>query len=210
MVEPEVAGHFETMETQGHAARLGMWIFLATEVLLFAGLFTLYAGYRAHYPGEFHEGIEHNTRTLGSINTGVLLASSFFVAMSVHALRGRATGVAAALLTATIVCGGIFLWIKLTEYSHHFDEGIYPGGSGAFFAEHGTRGSASFWTLYFCMTGLHAIHVCAGMLVLFAMTIGVVRGKIMAAKAHPLEIGAIYWHLIDTIWLFLWPIFYLA
>jgi cytochrome c oxidase subunit 3 len=202
--------HFESLAQQAHAARLGMWVFLASEVLLFGAIIALFTSYQVHYPEAFREGVHQNTKILGSINTGVLLVSSTAVACSVHALRAGRRRLAGLLVAATMALGTVFLVIKLTEYARHFDEGIYPGGVGHFFREHGARGLAEFWTLYFGMTGLHALHVTVGLTVLGVMLVGIMRGKLGAANAHRLELGAIYWHLVDVIWIFLWPLFYLA
>lgn len=206
----EHEAHFESMEQQAHAARLGMWVFLASEVLLFGALFALYASYRVHYPNAFHDAIEHNTKVLGSINTGVLLLSSTLVACSAHALRAGRRKLTALLVAGTMSLGVMFLAIKLTEWLKHFGDGIYPGGSGHYFAEHATAGFSEFWTLYFGMTGLHALHVIIGLTVLGSMLVSLLRGRLTPRTAHRLEIGAIYWHLVDLVWIFLWPLFYLA
>ncbi len=195
---------------QAHAARLGMWVFLASEVLLFAALFTLFAASRTQHPAAFHEGVAHAKKVLGSINTAVLLVSSTLVALAVQVLRRGRTRVAGLLVAGTVVLGGVFLAIKITEYVEHFGEGIQPGGRGAFFQEHATRGLAEFWTLYFGMTGLHAVHVVVGMTLLSIALLGILTGRITAPSAHRLEVFAIYWHLVDLVWLFLWPLFYLA
>ncbi len=206
----EVDSHFVSMEQQAHAARLGMWLFLASEMLLFAGLFALFVTYRTIHPAGFSEGVRDNTKVLGSLNTGVLLVSSYLVAMAVHRVRaGKLVG-AAALVVSTIALGGVFLAIKLTEYAHHFHEGIYPGGHGAFFAAHADPGLPVFWTLYFVMTGLHAVHVTAGMILLSTTLLGMRSGKITTNAPQRMEIAAIYWHLVDLVWIFLWPLFYLA
>lgn len=204
------AEHFEDLDTQAHAARLGLWVFLASEVLLFGAIIALFASYRMHYPAAFHEAVLHNTKVLGSVNTAVLLTSSTLVACSVHALRSGRQKLAGWLVAITMTLGLAFLVIKLTEYELHFAEGIYPGGSGSFFLEHTTRGLPAFWTLYFGMTGLHAIHVTVGIVVLGAMLRGIVRGTVAAPNAYRLELGATYWHLVDVIWIFLWPLLYLA
>jgi cytochrome c oxidase subunit 3 len=210
MREVEVAGHFASMEQQAHAARLGMWIFLASEMLLFAGLFALFVTYRTIHPEGFSEGVRENTKVFGSINTGILLASSYFVAMAVHQVRAGKRAAAAALVVATIALGGVFLAIKLTEYARHFHEGIYAGGQGAFFVHHTDPGLPVFWTLYFFMTGLHAVHVTVGMILLSTTLLGMRGGKITARAPQRMEIAAIYWHLVDLVWIFLWPLFYLA
>jgi cytochrome c oxidase subunit 3 len=205
----QVAEQFENIEKQAHAARLGMWVFLGSEVLFFSGLFALYTGYRTEHPYGFGVGVEHNTIAWGSVNTGVLLVSSYTVAMAVHMLRRGRNTASALLLGATIFLGLVFLGIKTGEYLKHFSEGIYPGGWGDFFVEHGDPGTKMFFTLYFCMTGLHAFHVFAGMCVLSFLLWKVMRRDISAWAPHPLAMGAVYWHLVDLIWIFLWPLFYL-
>lgn len=206
----EHADHFESLERQAHAARLGMWVFLASEILLFGAAFAVFAAYRFQFPEAFRQGVLHNTKVLGSINTGVLLLSSTLVAAGVHAMRLGRTKAAALFVSGTVFLAFAFLAIKAFEYSKHFAEGIYPGGRGQYFAEHPARGLAEYWTLYFGMTGLHAIHVSIGAGVLAVLLWQVVRGKIAAVNAHRLEVGALYWHLVDVVWIFLWPLFYLA
>ncbi len=208
--DPAHAEHFESIERQAHAARLGMWVFLASEVLLFGAAITLFAAYQVQFPKAFKEGIEHNTKVLGTINTGVLLLSSTLVAAGVHALRGGRRSRAVLLVGGTIGLALVFLAIKAFEYAKHFEEGIYPGGVGRFFQEHPTRGLPQYWTLYFGMTGLHALHVTIGAAVLGVLALGMLGERIGPANAHRLEVGAIYWHLVDVIWIFLWPLFYLA
>ncbi|MEO6420285.1 MAG: cytochrome c oxidase subunit 3 [Polyangiaceae bacterium] len=189
--------YFEDLEKQAHAARLGMWVFLASELLLFAALFALYASGRAAYPDAFSEAVHHNTKILGSVNTGVLLLSSYAVASSLNALREGRQRRTVVLLGITIALGLVFLIIKVTEYAEHFREGIFPG-------------QVQFWTLYYMMTGLHALHVIVGMIILTVMLVKVSRGSEHAGRTHVLANAAVYWHLIDVIWIFLWPLFYLA
>lgn len=207
---PLPAHHFASLGAQAHAARLGMWVFLASEVLLFAALFALFTSYRIEHAPAFREAIAENTKLLGSLNTGILLTSSSLVACSVHALRGGHPKRAIGLVAGTMVLGAAFLCIKAIEWTTHFREGIFPGGDGAYFHTHPAAGFSAFWTLYFGMTGLHALHVVIGLGVLFAMVRGLRRGGIRASTAYRLEIGAIYWHLVDLVWIFLWPLFYLA
>ena len=201
--------HFQDLEQQAHAARLGIWIFLASELLLFAGLFALYGAYRTHYPEAFGWGVDHNVRALGTLNTAILICSSYSVAKSVHVLRKGRARFAAGLLGFTLLCGCAFLVVKGIEYAGHFREGVFPGGRGAFF--HGQpEGLRVFYTLYFLMTGLHGIHVLVGMGILAWLCTQILRGKLAVPHTHPLDIGAVYWHLIDVVWIFLWPIFYLT
>ena len=204
------AEQFENLEQQAHASKLGMAVFLSSEALLFAGLFALFASYQTHYPDAFHVGVHHNTKVLGSINTGVLLTSSTLIACAVHVLRHGKRKLAAWLMSGTILLGLVFLAIKITEYFLHFGEGIYPGGVGHFFEEHADNGLPEFWTLYYAMTGLHAAHVTVGMGIIVFMLVGVVRGRVAPPRTHPLDLAAIYWHLVDVVWIFLWPLFYLA
>jgi cytochrome c oxidase subunit 3 len=211
MTQPaHVEHHFQDIEQQADAARLGMWVFLASELLLFAALFALFLTYRGLYPAGFAAGVAHNTKVFGSVNTGVLLVSSALVASAVHALREGRARRAAWLVAGTMLLGLSFLVIKVTEYGLHFAEGILPGGKGAFFAQHSEEGLPVFWTLYYLMTGLHAVHVTVGLGILAFMGAGIRRGAVRRAMAHRLELGAIYWHLIDVIWIFLWPLYYLA
>jgi cytochrome c oxidase subunit 3 len=205
----QAAAHFEDLGRQAHAARLGMWVFLASEVLFFSGLFGLYASYRTEHPHGFGVAVLHNTLALGSTNTGVLLLSSYTVALAVHELRKGRHRASARLIGATVALGACFLAIKVVEYLAHFRAGIYPGGAGSFYREHQEPGTKMFFTLYYCMTGLHALHVMAGMCVLSFLLWKVLRGRLGAWAPHPLAIGAVYWHLVDVIWIFLWPLFYL-
>ena len=204
------AAHFESLEQQAHAAHFGMWVFLASEVLLFAGLFALYAVYRVQHARGFDLGLEHSEKTIGSINTAVLLCSSYAVASSVLTLRQNKRGTTLLLLLVTMALGVLFLALKMYEYSLHFHEGIWPGAQGSFFKDFPDPGVAPFWTLYYVMTGLHVIHVTIGLSVLAWMTLKVARGRVKAPHDHPLSLAAMYWHLVDIIWIFLWPLFYLT
>lgn len=200
---------FEDLRKQAHAAALGMWVFIASEFLFFAGFFVLYAAYRVEHARGFGIGVETNALVYGSVNTAVLLVSSYTVALGAHELRRGEPRWAARLTALTVFLGACFLLIKGAEYAHHFREGIYPGGVGEFFATHPDPGTKIFYTLYFCMTGLHAIHVTVGMGVLAWLTVKIHRGTLTPRAPHPLMLGAVYWHLIDLVWIFLWPIFYL-
>ena len=193
----EHAEHFASFAQQREASRVGMWVFLVSESLLFAGLFMLYSAYRLHAPGAFHEAIQHSTKILGSINTAVLLLSSTLVALAVHLLRGGRSGRAALLVAGTIALGAVFVAIKLVEYAKHLDEGVRPG-------------DGPFWTLYYVTTGLHAIHVLVGMTVLALVLLGIAGRRVHAERVYVLENAALYWHLVDVIWIFLWPLYYLT
>jgi cytochrome c oxidase subunit III len=209
MSESGAAGHFESLQKQAHAARLAMWVFLGSEALFFSGLFALYAAYRTEHPLGFGLGVEHNTVVWGSVNTLILVVSSYALTLSVRALRRDRPRLAGAMLVVTIALGVAFALVKVGEWMHHFDEGIYPGGSGSFFREHPDPGTMMFFTLYFAMTGLHEVHVVVGVVVLCFLLWKLIRREIPASAPHPLEVGALYWHFVDMIWLFLWPLFYL-
>lgn len=185
------------------ALRLGMFVFLGSETLLFAGLFALYAGYRAEYPLMFARGVDLNEEWIGSVNTLVLLISSTSAALAELSLRRGRAGTARALLLLTVLLGCVFLGLKGLEYAHHWREGIRPGARYAFAGLAGP-GSSLFFTLYYLMTGLHALHVVAG---LVALTWLGLSARINAGKA--VELAVLYWHLVDIVWIFLWPLLYL-
>ena len=199
---------FENPIKQKEAARLGMWAFLGSEVLLFTGLFALYASYRAIYPAEFAAGVAHNDLFLGTTNTFILLTSSFTVAMAVHEIRQNRARLSAVLLFISVLFGAVFLALKFTEYAEHFREGIYPSAR-YHFAEMPGGAARIFFTLYYFMTGLHALHVTAGMTVLAWVGVCAWRRQYSPEYHTPLELGALYWHLVDVVWIFLWPCLYL-
>lgn len=206
--DPHLQAHFEDLSKQTHAARLGMWVFLASEILFFGALFTLYAGYRGEYPAAFREAAGHTDLLLGSANTVILITASFLVALAVSAVRVARDRRASFLLVAAACLGLIFLLLKGLEYSHHFAHGIYPG-----IYYHDARlpgdGAKIFFTLYYLMTGLHAVHVMGGIVVLLLLARSTHRGRYTPEWHTPLELGGLYWHLVDVVWIFLWPIFYL-
>lgn len=207
--ETRLAVQFESIARQEHAVRFGMWVFLGSELLLFAGLFGLYAAYRTMYAADFAKALHHNALALGSINTVVLIVSSFTVAWSIHALRGGRRRTTLIMLAVTMALGVTFLVLKGVEYADHFHHGIFPGAYYSF-AELPTHGAQIYFTLYYFMTGLHAIHMIAGLSIMIWLTTRVVRRKTTTARHGELELGALYWHLVDSIWIFLWPLFYLA
>jgi cytochrome c oxidase subunit 3 len=208
--EHQHAHHFASFEQQVVAARLGMWVFLGSETLLFAALFGLYAAYRAEYGAAFEEGMRHMEHELGAVNTLILLTSSLFAALAVEALERGGRRVTLGLTAATVGLGVAFLTVKGIEYAAHIRDGMVPNGHGAFFLEHRDRGLPVFVTLYYLMTGLHALHVTAGLVILLWLGRSVMRGTITETRAHPFELGVLYWHLVDTLWVFLWPMFYFA
>jgi len=200
--------HFEDLVKQTHASHLGMWVFLASEVLFFGVLFALYAGYRAAFPREFALAARHSDLLLGTVNTYLLLLASFLVAASLAAVKVDRQRLAGLLLWGAALLGVIFLAIKLTEYRHHFSEGIYPGRYYAL-AELPGRAPMAFFSLYYVTTGLHFLHVAGGVLLLSWIGWRARRGDFDAVWHTPLELSGMYWHFVDLVWLFVWPCFYL-
>jgi cytochrome c oxidase subunit 3 len=206
--EPRLAHHFSTPAVQAHAARLGMWLFLGTEVLLFGGLFVGYAMYRALYPAAFAACSHHLDRALGTVDTLILITSSFTMAMALHLARGGLSRHAAAALGATIALGLAFLAVHGHEYARDIEGGALPGR--LYRAEVQLPGAGLFYTLYYFMTGLHSLHVVIGLALLGWLARRTARGDFSTGWETPLELGGLYWHLIDLIWIFLYPLLYLV
>jgi cytochrome c oxidase subunit 3 len=185
-----------------------MWLFLTSEVLLFGALFGLYTAYRLEYGEAFRLAARHNQLWLGTTNTLILITSSLLAAWAVHALKSGRAALAELCLLGTIALGGVFLFLKLSEYADHFEHGILPG---AYYRspELAERGANTFFTLYYFMTGLHGLHVIGGMSALSVMFVQIVRGHYGPARSTAVELSVLYWHLVDVIWIFLWPLFYL-
>ena len=188
-------------------ARLGMWLFLATEMVLFGGLFISYSYMRYRYPADFHHGGAELSVPLGVANTLILLTSSLTVVLSLVAIQHGNRSRSLALLASTMVLGSAFLVIKAVEWSAKFEHGLYPSS-----AHMATRplGEQVFFGLYFTMTGLHGLHVLAGLVVFVWLMVLVAQGHVNADRYVKLENGGLFWHLVDVIWIFLLPLFYLA
>jgi cytochrome c oxidase subunit III len=207
--DPNLAHHFDTIEQQTPAIRLGMWLFLGTEVLLFAGLFLGYSVYRHLYHDTFHAASRHLNLVMGTVNTIVLITSSFTVAMAYYSVKIGKNRRAVGLLVFTILCALTFLVIKAFEYSHKFHEGALPGQWFHFHEMEGMPGASLFFTVYFLATGLHAFHVIVGMAILVWVLKRLVRGDFTPKYHIAVELGGLYWHLVDLIWIFLFPLLYL-
>lgn len=203
------AHHFDDAEQQHEAAWLGMWVFLATEVMFFGGMFLGYTIYRSAYSEGFASASNHLDVGLGTINTGVLICSSFTMALAVRAAQlGRSKAVMGFLLS-TLVLGAGFLGIKFAEYYHKFAEHLVPGSG---FRYDGPLAAAAeiFFSFYFAMTGMHALHMIIGLGLLAAMTIKTARGRFSANYYTPVEVVGLYWHFVDIVWIFLFPLLYLV
>jgi len=199
------AGH-ATVQKDYAGAKLGMWIFLYTEILLFGGLFVLYSVYLARYPREFAESAGELNLVLGTLNTVILLTGSLLVAISVSALRLGRGRLAQWLLWGAVLTGVIFLVNKYIEWSAEIGHGIYPGSAILAQKEHG---EIIFFGLYFITLGLHGIHVLIGSILLAWMAICVGNGSVNREDFIKLENTGLYWHLVDLVWIFIFPLYYL-
>jgi cytochrome c oxidase subunit 3 len=205
---PGLAHHFESLEQQTEAATLGMWVFLVTEVLFFGGLFLVYTVYRSLYPDAFIAASHDLDVTLGTINTGVLITSSLTMALAVHAAQLGRRKTLMLFLVATMILGSVFLGIKSLEYYHKFVEHLIPGPAFEFTKEY-LRNAQLFFSLYFLMTGLHAVHMIIGLGIMLWMLIWAWNGTITKEYFSPIEISGLYWHFVDIVWIFLFPLLYL-
>jgi len=188
-------------------AKIGMWLFLFTEFMLFGGLFISYASYRAIYPAQFHHASAELDVFLGVANTLILLTSSLFVAASITAVQKGRKNLALMLLALTIAFGAWFLVNKYVEWGAHIRQGVYPNGP---LLLKRPSGEILFFGLYYVMTGLHGLHVLAGALLLAFMLVLLAKDRIRQDDYVKLENSGLYWHLVDVIWIFLLPLFYLA
>ena len=187
-------------------AKLGMWLFILSELLLFGGMFILYSVYRYKNPVDFHHASRELDVILGTLNTLILLTSSLTMALSISAIQKGNRKLSTYLLIATIFFGLLFLLNKGIEWSTKMNHGIYP--SSPILLER-PKGELLFFGLYYVMTGLHGLHVLVGVAVLSVMLNFLLRDKIGRAHFVPLENSGLYWHLVDIIWIFLFPLFYL-
>ncbi len=205
---PALAHHFHSMEQQHESVKLGVWLFLVTEVLLFGGLFCFYAIYRAWNPEMFINANEYLDVKLGAINTLVLIFSSLTVALATRSIQLDKPKQTVGFLIVTIGCAATFLVIKYFEYSHKFHDGLLPGKFFTNLAVEGTNPHI-FFSIYFAMTGLHGLHVVGGMVFLGWVTLRTMKGAYSSEYYTPVEMGGLYWHLVDLIWIYLFPLLYL-
>jgi cytochrome c oxidase subunit 3 len=200
--------HFGEMEQQVDAGKLGMWLFLATEILLFGGLFVGFGIMSGKHHEAFRAAHEHLDRVLGTLNTAVLLVSSFTMVMAVHSARENRRKALIVFLTLTLILAGAFLVVKYFEYSHKFHDGLLPG---KFYSHEGgtDRGQAMFFSFYFMMTGLHGLHILGGMAVIAWLLRRAAAGHFSGSYYAPVDLVGLYWHLVDVIWIYLFPLLYL-
>ena len=187
-------------------SKIGMWLFLLSEILLFGGLFLLYSSYRYKNPLDFHLAAWELNRALGTINTLILITSSLFIALSIFFIRKGERQLSLLFLFATIFLGVLFLGIKYVEWTTKIGHGLYPNSPRLLGR---SKGEVLFFGLYYSMTGLHGLHVLVGISILSVMLVLTIQGKINENHFVPLENSGLYWHLVDIIWIFLFPLFYL-
>jgi cytochrome c oxidase subunit 3 len=233
---PALQHHFDTMSQQREAATLGMWVFLLTEVLFFGGLFLAYTVYRGWYYEAFAEASKSIAISWGLFNTAVLIGSSLTMALAVRSAQTNQRKATVNWLLATIVLGAVFLGVKVIEYADKFEHHHVPGPSFVWAAEHAAepggeaaapaaaeaghattmsaddlqRTTQIFFSLYFTMTGLHALHMIVGIVILFVIAWMAHKGRFDSEYHSPVEMTGLYWHFVDIVWIFLFPLLYLV
>jgi cytochrome c oxidase subunit 3 len=227
---PALQHHFENLEQQREAGALGMWVFLVTEIMFFGGMFLAYTLYRSQFPAAFASASNHLDLKLGAINTVVLILSSFTMALAVYSAQvGKQRNLIVCLIL-TIILGMTFLGIKAVEYHDKYEDSLIPGKliPGRPFhpgvQEHGApenkhnlhllpgatvKNVEMFYWIYFAMTGMHAVHMIIGVGLLSVILFWSSRGKYGPEYHNPVEISGLYWHFVDIVWIFLFPLLYL-
>ena len=203
---------FDTEAQQKDASTLGMWLFLITEIMFFGGMFAVYTVYRSWYPDVFAIASSSLNEIIGALNTGVLLLSSFTMVMAVRAGQLGQRKAIVIFLILTLLFGGIFLGVKAYEWNRKFEEHHIPG-QAAFHLDGvlpGDQGHAQlFFSIYFAMTGLHALHMVIGVGILLILIVQARKGRFSASYYTPVDVAGLYWHFVDIIWIFLFPLLYL-
>jgi cytochrome c oxidase subunit 3 len=205
-----VAHHFDDWDQQYDSCVLGMWVFLVSEVMFFGGVFATYMVYRLLYPDAFAHASQHLDVYLGTFNTFILLTSSLTMALAVRAAHlGRSRHVAL-MIAATMILGVVFLGIKFYEYYHKYEEGLAPLLGLPFNYQASDAGPTRlFYGLYFGMTGVHALHMIIGIAILALYIPPAWRGRYTGHNSLAVEIIGLYWHFVDLVWIFLFPMLYL-
>ncbi len=210
---PDLSAHldsqFANLEHQHETRTFGMWVFLMTELMLFGALFTAYTAYRFVYPAAFAQGSHGLNATIGAINTAVLILSSVTMALAVNSAQLQQRGLLLLFLLLTAVFGTAFMGIKAVEYYQHFVEGFMPGINWTY--QGANAGPVQlFYFLYFAMTGVHAIHLTIGIGVVLGVLVRAIRGDFRGGYFTPVEMTGLYWHFVDVVWIFLFPLLYLV
>jgi cytochrome c oxidase subunit III len=201
---------FDDLEQQKDAANLGMWLFLATEIMFFGGVFAAYTLYRSLSPPGFEAGSHLINVKIGALNTAVLICSSLTMAMAVRCAQlGKKSGLIAYLIF-TIILGLLFVGIKLLlEWRHDYTEGLAPGVNFTYSGPY-AHAVAMFFVFYFTLTGIHALHMVVGVGILSTLVVMAIRGKFSPEKFNVVENAGLYWHFVDIVWIFLFPLLYLV
>jgi len=206
---PAQQHHFETRQQQAEASTLGMWLFIAQEVMFFGGLFTAYLIYRVWYPQAWAEGSLELDIVMGGINTAVLIGSSLTMALAVRAAQTNLKKSTVVWLILTMILGMTFLVIKFFEYKHKFELNHVPGANFVFEGPHAAQVEI-FLSLYFALTGLHALHMVIGFGILAWILWMAMKDRFSSEWYTPIEMAGLYWHFVDIVWIFLFPLLYLV
>lgn len=204
------AHHFDSALQEEQASKLGLWIFLCTEILMFGGLFVAYAIFHQLYPGIFQAGSRFLDWKLGSVNTVVLLLSSFTMALSIYYANKNRLQASTLCLWVTFLCGLAFMGIKYIEYSHKIHEGLLPGAFFSFTGEGLVENLGLYFSFYYSMTGIHGSHVVIGMAFIFWLIIRSHKKEFGPGRVLALECVGLFWHLVDLVWIYLFPLLYLV
>jgi cytochrome c oxidase subunit 3 len=205
---PNLQHHFYSMEQQLEASTLGMWVFLVTEIMFFGGMFMAYILYRVLYPEAWVLGSHHLNVSLGALNTGVLICSSLTMALAVRSAQVSSRKGQIVNLILTIAFGCTFLVVKYFEYKEKFEHHLVPGPHFDMALPQANQ-QQLFFSLYFMLTGIHAAHMIVGIVLMFVILAMAIRGKFSASYYTPVEISGLYWHFVDIVWIFLFPLLYL-
>lgn len=206
----QVAHHFDTADTQLEASKLGVWIFLVTEILLFGGLFCAFAIFRSWHLDAFVEAHNRLDKVLGGVNTVVLICSSLTMALAIRAAQTNNRKLVGILLGITLACAAGFMVIKGFEYHHKWHDGLLPGRFFNPVTPFENADANIFFGIYFMMTGIHGFHVLIGMGLITWLLVKNVKGHFSSRYYTPLEGVGLYWHLVDLIWIYLFPLVYLV
>ena len=205
---PALQHQFDSLEQQKESSTLGMWLFLVTEIMFFGGMFTAYVIYRSRWPEAFKAASNHLDVVLGATNTVVLILSSLTMALAIWAAQMNRRKMIVWFLLATMALCAVFLGIKAVEYSHKFHDGLVPGENFRWDGPDPEHVEV-FFSLYFIMTGLHATHMVIGLGVLAWLLFPSWKGRFSSDYYNPLECTGLYWHFVDLVWIFLFPLLYL-
>ncbi len=213
--EPVLAHQFDTLEQQRDTESFGIWAFLATEILIFGALFAGYSAYRVFYDKDFEAASAKLSILIGAVNTAVLLTSSLTMALAVYATRTDKRNMMLTCLVLTAILGAVFMGFKAREYYKDWEENLVPGTVNHFdraeWTEHGHNPEhvQLFLMFYYCMTGLHAVHLTIGIGLMLWLYWRGRRGDLGSWHYMPVEVCGLYWHFVDVIWIFLLPLLYL-